>query len=102
MREIKIKWIVSPKPTGMYRSFQKRAWPHADYLDGTFCASLLCETPYSARAVKIGDHPEIIVRIADHSRKPWQARILKAKAKTLAEAKAMVKEHLAKYTNYMP
>lgn len=102
VKPVKIKWRISEKPTGPYRSFQKRHWPSAYYSNKIPCASLDCSTQYSATSVKIGCHSEITVRVADHSQKPWQLRTLKARAKTLAEAKQMVADFIKKYPHYIP
>lgn len=87
----KVVWRVQEAPTGMYRSFQKRGWPQADYgKDGPIAATIYCKDEYRPRNVKTGEHGELTVRIADHSTKPWTWKVARRKCKTLAEAKELV------------
>jgi hypothetical protein len=92
-----IKWRVQSVPTGMYRSFQKRGWPQADYPSGTVAAAIYCTGPddYDSRRVATGDHAPLTVRVADYSVTPWQWRRLKGDFKTLQEAKAAFERFLA-------
>jgi hypothetical protein len=86
----KYKWKVDPPETGRYRSFHKRGWPSAEYEDGTCAAKIYCEKGYYPCDARVGNHPELKIRVADHSVTPWQWRTLKKRAKTLAEAKIIV------------
>lgn len=97
---IKIKWKVSSAPTGRYRSFDERAWPTAEYSDGTFCAYISCAdeyTPERARGVN-----ELIMHVADHSKTEWPWLTVKERYKTLHEAKNALKEILKNNRTMMP
>lgn len=61
---MKLKWRVSEKPTGPYRSFHQRGWPSA-YLPGDRIAfHLTCETEYIPTLVREGKHAAIGIRVA--------------------------------------
>lgn len=102
--EKKIKWSVSPEPTGRYRSFDKRGWPTADWKNEqeSACACIYCADDYSIRRAKSGNHAELEVRVANHSQKPWRWATLKNRFKTLDEAKAAVIKVLARYPEFIP
>jgi hypothetical protein len=87
---MKIKWKVSDIPTGRYRSFEKRAWPHAYYNDKNESpmAMILCEDAYIPSEIKEGNHALLDLYVADHSIKPWKWRKTVRQFKTLKEAKA--------------
>jgi hypothetical protein len=91
---MKIKWKVSEKPTGQYRSFFKRQWPTAEFENGKSAATLICEDKYEPRNVKSGDHSEISVRVFLHGNRSKKrglpTGVMKVKAKTLDEAKELV------------
>ena len=99
---MKLKWRVQPEPTGRYRSFKKRGWPTAEYIDGCIAASISCEDDYVPARVKSGDHKELVVRVADYSVKPWKWRTVKARASTLEEAKALVVRVLEAHAHFQP
>ena len=99
---IKLKWKVSEKPTGRYRSFSRRSWPDAWYENGDIAASIICESEYVLANVKIGNHKALRIRIADHAMKPWLWRTLMQRAHTLKEAKELVKEFLNEHPSYTP
>lgn len=99
----KIVWRASAVPTGRYRSFERRGWPRADYgKDGPIAAHIFCEDDYCPRDVKIGNHRELTVWIADHSASPWKWKVARAKCKTLAEAKALVSRILEQNPSLAP
>src|SRR4030066_2428038 len=87
---MKIKWKVGDAPTGPYRSFQKRGWPHAYYETGEMIAAIYCDDDYYPRNVKTGNHKELTLRIADHSQTPWKWRTAKHRPVTLKEAKELL------------
>jgi hypothetical protein len=100
----KVVWRVAEAPTGMYRSFEHRAWPSGTYT-GTDepAVHLMCADDYVPRHIKTGQHAELTVRVADHSAKPrWQWRTLKRRCKTLQEAKELVETFLAQSPHYAP
>jgi hypothetical protein len=65
---LKLKWRVGTIPTGRYSSFEKRAWPSADYADGRIAAYITCEHSYRPSRVRDGTHSPLTVRVADYSR----------------------------------
>ena len=100
---LKIKWRVSPEPTGRYRSFENRAWPQAEYANGQPCAWILCEDEYYPPDVREGRHRPLTVRVADHSRpEGWMWRTLKTRRTTLADAKAAVEQFLTSNPTWIP
>jgi hypothetical protein len=64
---LKLKWHVGTVPTGRYRSFEKRAWPSADYADGRTAAYIRCEHSYRPSMVRDGIHSPLTVMVADYS-----------------------------------
>ena len=84
---MKIIWRVDPAPTGRYRSFSRRAWPSAEYEDGRFAANITCADEYHPEDVRNAKHDVLTVRVADWSVRPWKARTMTSKFRTLAEAK---------------
>lgn len=60
-----IKWRVDPPAVGRYRSFERRAWPSADYANGDIAITLHSEDEYIPSKVKTGEHAPITVRVAD-------------------------------------
>jgi len=106
----KIKWTVGAAPTGKYRSFEKRAWPSADYQDAkeSSCAMIQCEDRYEPSMAKTGNHKELTVYIADYSaptiaaKGRWTWRALKKRCTTLQEAKDLVQDFLEKNPTFQP
>ena len=94
---IKLKWIVAPAPTGRYRYFERRSWPHAEYADGSIAGSIYCADDYRPANVKTGNHSELTVRVADYSVTPWKWREVQKTYATLAEAKAALVRVLDKH-----
>ena len=102
-KKSKVVWRVSSVPTGMYRSFERRGWPAADYSNGEPAASIHCADDYVPRNVKTGEHAELEVYVVDHSTKPnWTRRRLKRRCKTLQEAKQLVDKFLEQFPHYAP
>lgn len=66
---MKLYWKVGDAPTGRFRSFEKRSWPFAYYDKAmTLCAAYIgCDASYIPRNAKEGNHPPLIVRVADYS-----------------------------------
>lgn len=96
----KIVWRVQPKPTGRYRSFQKRGWPQAFLNDaeGSLIAALHADEDYPA------PKQEIRVVVYDH-RKGMQERKsaqLKQRAKSVDHAKRLVQEFYNKNPEWLP
>ena len=101
---MKYKWKVSEPPTGRYRSFHKRAWPSAYYLDPEKrpAALMNCEKSYHPKEARSGNHPELTVRVADHSQKPFKWLVLKKHFATIDEAKDGFEEFRKKYPHIQP
>lgn len=90
MAKSKLKWRVSEPWTGPYSSFHKRGWPTAE-LDGEIAFALYCDDAYVPADVKTGNHREITIHVADRRVEGpgFKWRVMKNKANTLAEAKAI-------------
>lgn len=104
---MKVVWRVDPPPTGRYRSFERRAWPQASYgKDGKPAAFLDSTDEYEPSKVRTGEHAPISITICHHQHpnrgNSWALLKLKATAKTLAEAKSMVAQLIAKHPEYSP
>ena len=106
-KNLKLKWRVSPSPTGRYRSFENRAWPMA-YVNGTAddigdaVAYITCADEYRPSNVKTGKHAELTVNIADRLQgsQGWHWRRLKKKFSTLDEAKQAAQAFFDKHPQY--
>lgn len=107
--KLKIKWEVSPAPTGPYRSFHHRGWPLAHYKDEkeSAAAQIQCEDAYNPSQVKTGAHAPLTLYVADYSQASpekgafvWMAA--KTKCATLKEAKELLIRILEKYPQMMP
>ena len=101
---MKIKWKVSEKPVGRYRSFEVRPWPQAEYEDGQLAGMIICSDEYIPADVKTGDHHELKLRIFDYSLGSQQRGVLYAKTryKTLAEAKIALSQILEQHPEFVP
>lgn len=102
MAKVKVKWRVSAEATGPYRSFERRAWPSADYADGSAAAHVMSADEYVPSLVKEGKHAPLTVRVADHSVKPWQWRKMKGEFATLAAAKEAFDALLVSHPELVP
>jgi hypothetical protein len=105
---LKLKWRVGTIPTGRYRSFEKRAWPSADYADGRIAAHITCEHSYRPSMVRDGIHSPLTVRVADYSlpsnttdNRGFTWVTLKGRFATLAEAKQAASTLLARFPHMM-
>jgi hypothetical protein len=65
---LKLKWKVGDIPVGRYSSFEKRAWPSADYADGRIAAYITCEDAYKPDRARTGAHKPLTLHIADYSK----------------------------------
>jgi hypothetical protein len=102
---MKLKWKVAEAPTGRYRSFEKRGWPSAYYVDNgnNAAVAIYCEDEYRPENVKIGKHAVLEVRIADWSvEHAFKWRTLKQRFATLQEAKETVTKFLEANPKYWP
>lgn len=105
---MKIVWKVSEKPTGLYSSFQQRCWPTASFEsnDGWPAAFLYCDDDYRPKQVRTGEHGPITISVCHHQHpergNSWKVFRLKAKGKTLDEAKALVDEFFKQHPDWLP
>ena len=81
-----VKWKVQEPPTGSFRSFHKRGWPMGE-INGEPAIQIVCDDDYVPRQVKIGNHAELTMLVADHRKTPWKWLKLKGQWKTLKEVK---------------
>lgn len=103
---MKIKWTISPAPTGKHRSFQHRSWPFATVNgEAAFSVRSIDRRDYSALAAKTPVPNDIIILIAvwrnknvsyDPEARTFDWRRLKGAWSTLAEAKAHVADVVAR------
>ncbi len=105
---MKLKWKVPDKPTGRYRSFQRRGWPGASYVGPNQRPAVMIqsEDDYVPARAKTGAHTELVIMIADYSLQEdgrgFKWRRLKARAKTLAEAKKIAEDAIVALPNFQP
>jgi hypothetical protein len=100
--KFKLKWRVADRPTGRYRSFERRGWPNADYENGKPAAMLRCQDEYVPKCVKDGDHGLIEIYVADHSGEQWRWRKAINRAVTLDYAKSLVRRILEAHPTFVP
>jgi len=62
MTEIKIKWEVSPAPTGLYRTFHRRNWP-VGVINNKNRILLVCDDVYVPANAKSGNHSPITIKV---------------------------------------
>lgn len=91
----KLIWRVDPKPTGSYRSFQRRNWPAAHWRGSEQpAARILCEDDYHPTRARTGDHSELVIHVAVPTTDgKFEWRKLKRTAQGLNEAKALAAEY---------
>lgn len=98
----KVRWKVAPAPQGPYRSFHDRSWPGATYPDGRACARIRCDMDYVPARIKTGEHPPLVVSVADHSVTPWRWLRLKEPFPTLDQAKQGVLAFIQAHPHVQP
>ena len=101
---MKIKWTVSPAPTGPYRSFQTRSWPSATVNNQTaFCIHSVSGRQYHAQAAITPVASDLRVHVAvwrkqkdnpDQEARTFDWRVLKGSWDTLTEVQDYVKGFL--------
>jgi hypothetical protein len=102
---VQVKWKVAEAPTGRYRSFEKRGWPSASFKGTDRSAiAIYCDDSYTPQRARDGMHGELMVCIADYSVEGpgFKWRTLKARFKTLDEAKAAGINALDKHSSFLP
>jgi len=98
---MKIKWEVSPAPTGPYRSFQKRSWPVGMFNDNKQRVLLRCADEYVPARVKTGDHAEIEVWLDLWNGEKTKLVRMTNRCATLQEAKAQASDFLDRRPQYI-
>lgn len=91
---IKIKWRVSPAPTGRYKSFEKRNFPYAEYENGETLADMLCGDSYVPALHKDSDDLELKLRVMDYSGEFPKWRTLKARPTSIKSTKELLVKFL--------
>lgn len=108
---MKLKWRVSPAPTGRYRSFEQRDWPLGMYRneDESPAAHIECEDEYVPQDVRDGNHRPLTVSVAqwvDPAERgtgaAFQWRMVEVECATLAEAKALAQSVLDDRQHFWP
>jgi hypothetical protein len=109
---LKIRWRVSPAPTGRFKSFQPRGWPHAEYPCGKaagFIAvqgGMLSDSYNGVNAKRTDLSLQVYVAEWSNSGNPddaaWNNRRLKARFKTLQEAKEALSRFLEANSTFRP
>lgn len=101
---MKMKWKVSPKPTGRYRSFEIRGWPYLVYEDGQLAASIHCADAYSKQRAESMKHAPLSVIVYDYSSGPQlrRSRRLAATFNTLNQAKCAALAALLRFPGFVP
>ena len=100
-----LKWRVPPKPTGKFRSFQRRGWPHADFNEAPnrVAVQINCKDDYNAYRVKTAKHEELTVFIAAYDDAGnWKWRKANQTCTALGEAKALAERLYAKFPQFLP
>ena len=100
-----LKWQTQPAPTGRYKAFDKRGWPHADFNGTEFtAAAIYCDDDYRPSNAKLGHHAPLTVRVADYRAdgKSWEWRTMKNRPATLDEAKKQAAQFFEKNTHWLP
>jgi hypothetical protein len=92
---VKLKWKVATKPTGSFAWVHKRAWPSAEYPNGSTAAFIRCSDSYTpARSRGEDTHAALEIWIANHDGTNFQNVRLKTRGSTLKEAKELVTKFL--------
>jgi hypothetical protein len=102
---MKLKWKVSPPPTGRHRSFETRGWPTAYFQNGDPAAAIYCKDDYEPSLVKTGQHAELVVWVAKWHRQEGGGRSFKWKtlvrrANTLDAAKQLATEFFRQHPEF--
>ena len=85
---MKYKWKVDPNPTGRYRSFERRGFPHAYYNDEHESPAAFIGSDEDWEYVpKQTTYKSLILRVADHSQTPWKWRKIVKRYTTIQDAK---------------
>lgn len=108
---MKLKWTVYPPATGRYRSFERRGWPYASYVEHTeyplSAGIILSQSEYIPRDVKNGSHKPLHVNVAVWANPritgeaAFQYQKIGAVA-TLKEAKELLQNYIDEHPEIWP
>ena len=93
---VKLIWKVGEKPTGAYRSFQKRGWPTAYWPDGEMTGFIFSDKSYTPKLAREGQNLNLEVWVKFPK---GPNRRLKARASTLKEAKELLEAFIERNSN---
>lgn len=108
---MKIYWKVGDKPTGRYRSFDKRSWPTAwwgkpDTNDSRVAAFINSTDEYVPAWVREGKHAPLTITVCHYNHPESGSSSkrfrLKKQAATLDEAKQMVQAFYDSHPDWLP
>jgi hypothetical protein len=95
----RLKWRIGETPTGRYRSFESRAWPHAEGAAGAWYARIEADAAYEPR---VAETTELRVYVADRSTGgPFKWRRLKARPVGVKAAKELVAKFFALHPEWL-
>lgn len=97
--KIKLTWRVGVAPTGQYRSFERRAWPSADYKNGKAAAFMSHADSYEPSLHKDAEGLGIKLHVAvwvlqDDGHWVFKWRVLNKRATSIKEGKEIMEEFL--------
>lgn len=105
LMKTKLTWRVIPEPTGRYRSFARRGWPHAEYTNGRRAAYISSDTAYrgSLRGADVQDL-SLTIHVAKHRHDcagfDWYT--LKVQSPNLPHAKERVQHFIDANPDWRP
>lgn len=92
----KLTWRVGEKPTGRYKSFQKRSWPSAEYPDGK-PAITLHQVDGDSYFPGLSEALTLEIRIADYWENGFRWMTLKRRVVGVKQAKLVAQEFVDKH-----
>lgn len=102
---MKLVWKFSDVLTGRYKSFERRAWPYAEWMDAkgeTFSAcTISCIDEYIPKYARSGNHFPLTLFIMDYTKPdgncPWTRVKVDKSFKTKDELKLWFKENCDRF-----
>lgn len=101
-KEIKLKWLVCPEPTGRFRSFETRGFPTADYPEGQTAARIVCSESYMPSVHKDATNLHLELHVACYENGTFKWRRLNKRACSIAEAKQIISHFINKNRKFAP
>lgn len=97
--KIKLTWRVAPEPTGRYRSFERRAWPSAEYKNGACAAYMSHEESYEPSVHRNATDLSIKLHVAvwgltEGGKWGFRWRVLNKRASSIKEGKQIMEDFL--------